>query len=286
MRNPLHRFVFWKYFVTFAYRERHAGSCQKACTLFWRGSNAVSCDELIFGKMKIRLFTIPNMITLCNLLAGCAAVISVLGRHDLSWAFAFVAMAAVFDFLDGFVARLTKSYSAIGKELDSLADMVSFGVAPAAVLYELFISNGGDPYWGFVVFVLAACSALRLGKFNIDENQTKQFIGLPTPACALFFVSSGYLVQKYAISLPLWSILAGALIFSGLLICKVPMFALKFSHYRFAGNQVRYIFLIAAVVALGIAGLVAVPFIIVAYILISLIIAWIHPGSKAQNLNM
>ena len=215
------------------------------------------------------------MITLCNLLAGCAAVISVLGRHDLSWAFAFVAMAAVFDFLDGFVARLTKSYSAIGKELDSLADMVSFGVAPAAVLYELFISNGGDPYWGFVVFVLAACSALRLGKFNIDENQTKQF-----------FVSSGYLVQKYAISLPLWSILAGALIFSGLLICKVPMFALKFSHYRFAGNQVRYIFLIAAVVALGIAGLVAVPFIIVAYILISLIIAWIHPGSKAQNLNM
>ena len=84
--------------------------------------------------MKIRLFTIPNMITLCNLLAGCAAVISVLGRHDLSWAFAFVAMAAVFDFLDGFVARLTKSYSAIGKELDSLADMVSFGVAPAAVL--------------------------------------------------------------------------------------------------------------------------------------------------------
>ena len=236
--------------------------------------------------MKIRLFTIPNMITLCNLLAGCAAVISVLGRHDLSWAFAFVAMAAVFDFLDGFVARLTKSYSAIGKELDSLADMVSFGVAPAAVLYELFISNGGDPYWGFVVFVLAASSALRLGKFNIDENQTKQFIGLPTPACALFFVSSGYLVQKYAISLPLWSILAGALIFSGLLICKVPMFALKFSHYRFAGNQVRYIFLIAAGVALGIAGLVAVPFIIVAYILISLIIAWIHPGSKAQNLNM
>ena len=129
-------------------------------------------------------------------------------------------------------------------------------------------------------------SYLRVRKFNIDENQTKQFIGLPTPACALFFVSSGYLVQKYAISLPIWSILAGALIFSGLLICKVPMFALKFSHYRFAGNQVRYIFLIAAVVALGIVGLVAVPFIIVAYILISLIIAWIHPGSKAQNLNM
>lgn len=234
---------------------------------------------LIIERMKIRLFTIPNMITLCNLLAGCAAVISVVGRHDLSWAFAFVALAAVFDFMDGFVARLTKSYSAVGKELDSLADMVSFGVAPAAVLYELFILNGGDPYWGFVVFILAACSALRLGKFNIDENQTKQFIGLPTPACALFFVSCGYLVQKYAISLPLWGIIVGTLIFSVLLICNVPMFALKFSHYRFAGNQVRYVFLAAAIVALGIAGLSAVPFIIVAYILISLIIAWMSPRS-------
>lgn len=222
--------------------------------------------------MKIRLFTIPNMITLCNLLAGCAAVISVLGRHDLQWAFWFVAMAAVFDFLDGFVARLTKSYSAVGKELDSLADMVSFGVAPAAVLYDLFILNGGDSYWGFVVFVLAACSALRLGKFNIDENQTKQFIGLPTPACALFFVSCGYLVQKYAVSLPLWGIVAGALIFSILLICNVPMFALKFSHYRFQGNRVRYLFLAASIISLAVFGLVAVPFIIVAYILISLIL--------------
>lgn len=229
--------------------------------------------------MKIRLFTIPNMITLCNLLAGCAAVISVLGRHDLQWAFWFVAMAAVFDFLDGFVARLTKSYSAVGKELDSLADMVSFGVAPAAVLYGLFILNGGDPYWGFVVFILAACSALRLGKFNIDENQTKQFIGLPTPACALFFVSSGYLAQKYAVSLPVWGIVAAALIFSALLICNVPMFALKFSHYRFQGNRVRYLFLAASIVSLGVFGLIAVPFIIVAYILISLILGWVSARS-------
>ena len=143
--------------------------------------------------MQIRLFTIPNILTLCNLLCGAFAAVSALLQNDLVSAFWFIVLGAVFDFLDGFVARLTKSYSAVGKELDSLADMVSFGVAPAAVLYGLFILNGGDPYWGFVVFILAACSALRLGKFNIDENQTKQFIGLPTPACALFFVSDQYL---------------------------------------------------------------------------------------------
>ena len=129
--------------------------------------------------MKIKLFTIPNILTLCNLLSGCAAAVFALCVNDLQWAFWCVVVAAGFDFLDGFVARLLKSHSAIGKELDSLADMVSFGFAPAAVLYTMYAMTGGSDVWGFAVFVVAAFSALRLAKFNLDENQTTQFIGLP-----------------------------------------------------------------------------------------------------------
>lgn len=105
--------------------------------------------------MKIKLFTIPNILTLCNLLSGCAAAVFALCVNDLQWAFWCVVVAAVFDFLDGFVARLLKSHSAIGKELDSLADMVSFGFAPAAVLYTMYAMTGGSDVWGFAVFVVA-----------------------------------------------------------------------------------------------------------------------------------
>ena len=205
--------------------------------------------------MKIKLFTIPNILTLCNLLSGCAAAVFALCVNDLQWAFWCVVVAAVFDFLDGFVARLLKSHSAIGKELDSLADMVSFGFAPAAVLYTMYAMTGGSDVWGFAVFVVAAFSALRLAKFNLDENQTTQFIGLPTPACALFFVSAGYLMQAGAFTAPAWVMIAAAVVFAGLLVCNVPMFALKFTHYRFAGNRVRYVFALCSLAALCAAGL-------------------------------
>ncbi|MDD3108001.1 MAG: CDP-diacylglycerol--serine O-phosphatidyltransferase [Alistipes sp.] len=219
--------------------------------------------------MKIKMFTIPNMLTLCNLLSGCAAVVSALWLHNLGWAFAWVVLAAVFDFFDGFVARLLHSSSVIGKELDSLADMVSFGVAPSAVLFNLYVLAGGSPMWGFGVFVVAAFSALRLAKFNIDENQTKQFIGLPTPACALFFVSSGYWVELQDVMLPPALFLCVAVVFALLLIAPLPMFALKFSHYRFQGNEVRYLFLLLSLGLLIVWHLAALPWIIVLYILIS-----------------
>ena len=219
--------------------------------------------------MKIKLFTIPNILTLCNLLSGCAAAVFALCVNDLQWAFWCVVVAAVFDFLDGFVARLLKSHSAIGKELDSLADMLSFGFAPAAVLYTMYAMTGGSDVWGFAVFVVAAFSALRLAKFNLDENQTTQFIGLPTPACALFFVSAGYLMQAGAFTAPAWVMIAAAVVFAGLLVCNVPMFALKFTHYRFAGNRVRYVFALCSLAALCAAGIAAIPFIILAYIVVS-----------------
>ena len=144
-----------------------------------------------------------------------------------------------------------------------------FRVRSRCVLYTMYAMTGGSDVWGFAVFVVAAFSALRLAKFNLDENQTTQFIGLPTPACALFFVSAGYLMQAGAFTAPAWVMIAAAVVFAGLLVCNVPMFALKFTHYRFAGNRVRYVFALCSLAALCAAGIAAIPFIILAYIVVS-----------------
>lgn len=184
----------------------------------------------------------------------------------------FIVMAAVFDFLDGFAARLFKSYSPLGKELDSLADCVSFGFAPSAILLNIYEASGGVEPWGYLVFVLAAFSALRLAKFNIDENQSTQFIGMPTPAAALMVASSGYLVGTGMYAVNPWFAVLLAFVLSYLLVCKVPMFALKFKHYGFRGNEVRYLFAGCAVVALVIWQILAIPFIILAYVALSMVL--------------
>ena len=222
--------------------------------------------------MKIRLLTLPNILTLCNLLCGAAAAVSALRFGDLQWPLLFIVMAAVFDFLDGFAARLFKSYSPLGKELDSLADCVSFGFAPSAILLNIYEANGGVEPWGYLVFVLAAFSALRLAKFNIDENQSTQFIGMPTPAAALMVASSGYLVGTGMYAVNPWFAVLLAFVLSYLLVCKVPMFALKFKHYGFRGNEVRYLFAGCAVVALVIWQILAIPFIILAYVALSMVL--------------
>ncbi len=222
--------------------------------------------------MKIRLLTLPNILTLCNLLCGAAAAVSALRFGNLQWPLLFIVMAAVFDFLDGFAARLFKSYSPLGKELDSLADCVSFGFAPSAILLNIYEANGGVEPWGYLVFVLAAFSALRLAKFNIDENQSTQFIGMPTPAAALMVASSGYLVGTGMYAVNPWFAVLLAFVLSYLLVCKVPMFALKFKHYGFRGNEVRYLFAGCAVVALVIWQILAIPFIILAYVALSMVL--------------
>ena len=219
--------------------------------------------------MKIKLFTLPNILTLCNLLAGCGAALFALRFDDIQTSFYLIIIAAVFDFLDGFVARLTHTYSPIGKELDSLADMVSFGFAPAAILFSMYQTAGGDGWAGYVVFVLAALSALRLGKFNIDENQATQFIGLPTPAAALFVASAGYLFAAGLYTVQPLYIVGTAVVLSYFLVCNTPMFALKFKHYGFRGNEIRYIFVLFSVVALLLWQITAIPFIILAYIFVS-----------------
>ena len=146
----------------------------------------------ILQKMKIRLFTIPNMLTLGNLICGSSAVVALLMHADFELAFWLVVASAVIDFFDGFAARLLKSVSAIGVELDSLADMVSFGLVPSVAMFCLWdVAPSSDlPSWmRYLTLTIVAFSALRLAKFNIDDTQTTEFCGLPTPANALFWSS-------------------------------------------------------------------------------------------------
>ena len=232
--------------------------------------------------MKLRLFTFPNILTLCNLLSGCAAVIFALCINDLEQAFWCVLVAAVFDFLDGFAARLMEVSSPVGKELDSLADMISFGLAPASILYSIYVATGGDELSGFAVFILVAFSALRLAKFNIDDRQATEFIGLPTPACAMFFASVGYIMQQNAAAAPPVAAIVASVVFSLLLISPIPMFALKFKHFDFAGNELRYIFLGISLVLLGLYQVRALPFIILAYILVSIVRFLIRRGKSPK----
>lgn len=196
----------------------------------------------------------------------------------MTMALSWIVMGAVFDFFDGMSARLLGVSSPIGKELDSLADDVTFGVAPATMLFsELSVMDYPallEPYRNYVpflAFVMAAFSALRLAKFNLDERQTMGFIGLPTPANALawgsLLVGSHQLLESSRIWLPI--LLAGMLLSCWLLVCEIPMFALKFKHWGWSGNEVRYIFLLSCVPVLLVGGISGIFVIILWYIVLS-----------------
>ena len=222
-------------------------------------------------KQKIKLFTIPNMFTLANLACGSAAAVCALRFDDLRTAFWLVVAAAAFDFLDGFVARLTKQYSEVGKQLDSICDMVSFGLVPAAVLFSMYNTVGGPEPWGYLVFCVALFSALRLAKFNVDESQSDGFVGMPTPACALFVASAGWLFASGAYNVTPECIVIVAALLSYLLVCPLRMFALKFHDFSFRNNAVRYCFLILSAAGIALFRIAAIPFIIMGYALISLV---------------
>ena len=223
--------------------------------------------------MKKAIAFIPNLLTLCNLLAGCTAVALLFLQGDFRMAFWLVIAAAVFDFLDGFAARMLHVSSPIGKELDSLADMISFGLVPSAVVFRLLSPIGTEaiPWVAWGGFFIAAFSALRLAKFNVDERQHEEFRGLPTPACALFFVSLPMLgfaaewLTRPPVVLPI------TLLFSSLLVCDMPMFSLKFKSFGFAKNKLRYLFLLLALVLVLWLRLAAPAIIILAYITLSAI---------------
>lgn len=214
---------------------------------------------------------IPNTITCCNLISGCIATYYAF-LSDYQLALLFIVVGAVFDFFDGMVARLLHVSSPIGKELDSLADDITFGFAPSAIIFSYLSSfHIHIIFIPFMAFVMAAFSALRLAKFNLDERQALGFIGLPTPANALFWGSfivgldqSGYTFEGLE-----WVILTGVFISSYLLIAEIPMFALKFKHWGWKGNEVKYLFLLSCIPLLWLLGIGGLAAIIAWYIILS-----------------
>ena len=212
---------------------------------------------------------IPNAITCCNLLSGCVATMYAFeGMYP--FAFAFIVAGAVFDFFDGLTARALKVSSPIGKELDSLADVITFGFAPSAMAYSWLLECADahlDMFVAFIIpfaaFLMAAFSALRLAKFNVDERQTSSFIGLPTPANALFWGSLVIGSHDIVVAHPYGWVLVLLLIglFSWLLVAEIPMFSLKFKNLTWESNRTVYIFLLTSVallVLLRVNGLSAV----------------------------
>lgn len=237
--------------------------------------------------MKIKLFTIPNILTLSNLVCGALAVVSALVYNQLSLAFGLVILAAVFDFFDGFVARLLQQSSPIGLQLDSLADDISFGLAPSAILYALYLQESSVwslPEWvGLSLFILAAFSALRLAKFNIDDTQRTEFCGLPTPAAAMFCASLGFITEQCGVHFSCELLLGVAWVLSALLVSPIRMFALKFHGFGWAGNELRYLFIVACVVLLVALRTYAIPCIIALYVVVSTVRWLITRGATSEN---
>ena len=240
---------------------------------------------------------IPNFITCLNLFCGCVAIEEIFKRH-LAYASYFIFIAAVLDLLDGMTARWLNAYSELGKQMDSLADVVSFGVVPGAMMFwmlymshlELIVPDAGvRRIVQLVPFIITVFSALRLAKFNIDTRQTTSFIGLPTPACTLLVVSLPLIIQENnaswnAVLLNPYFILGSSILLSFLLVCELPMFSLKMKKLSsFSANRIQYIFLILSVVLFVIFFIKSIPMIIILYIFLSLLDHLFNKGPRMKQ---
>lgn len=222
---------------------------------------------------------IPNTLTCLNLFSGCiACVMAFEARYEA--ALGFIILSAAFDFFDGMMARVLNAHSAIGKDLDSLADDISFGVAPSLIVFSLFKEMNYPEamasmasYFPYLAFLLAVFSALRLAKFNNDTRQTNSFVGLPVPANALFWASLTAGGHSWLTSDSLYPICLLLLVglFSWLLVSEIPMFSLKFKNLSWKDNKVSFVFLIACIPLLLFMGVCSFSVIIVWYILLSLV---------------
>lgn len=220
---------------------------------------------------------IPNAITSLNLLCGSLACIMAFSCYDTvcgglegyQMAFVFIALSAVADFLDGLVARLLHAVSSIGKELDSLADLVSFGLAPALILYNMMTFEGAGPL-AYVALLLPVFGALRLARFNVDTNQATTFTGLPIPANAIFWIGFTAWYAHHAV--PVWLVIALIIIFALLMVCNLRMFSLKMHNLSsLKQNWAQYLLLIASVVFVIAMGLPGLALAITFYVLLSVI---------------
>jgi CDP-diacylglycerol---serine O-phosphatidyltransferase len=214
---------------------------------------------------------IPNFLTCCNLLCGCFGIVYCLEERAIPAAY-FVWAAGVFDFFDGFAARMLKVTSPIGKELDSLADMVSFGLLPALVMYKMIGATSANPWLPYVAFFIAICSALRLAIFNVDETQSDSFKGLNTPANTIFITSLplvSYQVGSWLFQD--WILILVTITFSLLLVSRIEFFAFKFKDFTWSNNKVRFTFIAISAVLLAVLGKLALPILILLYIFFSLV---------------
>ena len=223
------------------------------------------------------LINVPNSLTCCNLICGCIAT-GCAFHGQYHFAVLFIILGAVFDFFDGMVARALGVSSPIGRELDSLADVVTFGVAPSAIVFCLFqevhtpeVLMPVRKFLPYTAFLMAAFSALRLAKFNLDERQHQQFIGLPTPANALFWGSLVLGSHAFLVSLRFNAVFLFLfmLLFCFLLVSEVPMLALKFKNLSWADNRERYVFLLGCLPLL-LLGASALAAIIIWYVALSI----------------
>ncbi|MBK0380885.1 CDP-alcohol phosphatidyltransferase family protein [Mucilaginibacter segetis] len=221
---------------------------------------------------------LPNAITCANLFSGCIGIVFTFNENLIFAAYA-IFVAAIFDFFDGFASRVLKSYSGIGKDLDSLADMVSFGVLPSAIMYELLLQAHQIPnvssWLNFIAFLIPVFSALRLAKFNNDCRQADSFIGLPTPANAILIASIPLILQQHAglthYILNPFGLSCLVLIMCILLVAEIPLMSLKFKNRDFNKNIYRYLLLLFSAILILFFKFAAVPVVIVMYITLSLI---------------
>lgn len=245
---------------------------------------------------------IPNLFTLLNLVFGCLAIVvtlqngiiiavdaegaQLLDIPEKIWmASLFIGIAAVVDFLDGFVARLFKANSEMGKQLDSLADVVSFGVAPAMIIYQFLRlsfsqEEGGldiSLFWLLPAFILPCAAAWRLARFNLDTSQTYHFKGMPVPAAGIFVAALPLIywnineawVQNLLLNK--WFLYAVVLLLSGLMVSRLPLMAMKFKDYSLKNNLPKYLLIVVAIIAAILLKWLAIPVAVLAYVLISLL---------------
>lgn len=224
---------------------------------------------------------IPNAITLMNLFCGCIAAVFAL-NNDFEMAFYWVSLGIFLDFFDGFFARLFQVSSPLGLQLDSLADMVTSGVVPGIVMYQLMGSSSSFPQWGwsmepwpFLGFLITLGSCYRLANFNIDTRQTDSFIGLPTPANALFILSLPLVLQHSDSMLVLelltnpWVLVVITLLSVYMLNAEIPLFSLKIKKFSWKGNALQIGFLISSLLLLVFFQYAGIPLVIVFYVLLS-----------------
>jgi CDP-diacylglycerol--serine O-phosphatidyltransferase len=247
--------------------------------------------------MKVIKKTIPALFTCLGVISGCISIVYSLQREMIVVAGFFIIIAAIFDFLDGFFARLLNSVSDLGKQLDSLADIISFGVAPSMIVYRLIMFSLVDTGLSvdkpgfcnslilYSAFIIVVFSGLRLAKFNIDSRQKNYFIGLPTPASALLIASVGINSDMYFLPFEakenvynvnsLIFLIGLIIVICFLLVSNIRMFALKFKSFSFRNNSIRYLFLVISAFIFVLFGLPGLAPVIILYIFLSLINNWV-----------